>query len=288
LKPFYQTIKISVFITLACFASVTCAEEADAASDAAKAGVQVGIERQRSAVAGYLSLDIAGQAVDASYLASLTATEHGAVLVLHDAGAGFDSRGIIETLKQLLPNAGWSVMTVALDYPQQANVFLADDKTEPEIAVTDSTMGAADALEETNIRVTNDQRIDAAVNYLQEKTPQQVVIIGHRQGALTALPMIIKERGIDAFISLALQTSETNMETLPNTIPWLDIVAPESEQQALRSAVLRNAYMKQNNMMGYSQRLITGAGPDFSGQLEPLKSIIHNWLYAQFVKSGQN
>lgn len=247
--------------------------------------------RQNGEPDGYLTLPVGDASIDAAFIPDRLGKSYGKVLILHDSNAGIDSPGLVNTLRQGLPEAGWTTMTVALTYPAQANIHLsanAASAAQPTIAASeaaaslpDETQTSQDTTEEQNLLSPPDNaaRISAALAYLNARQPGTTVVvaIGEAASLTDALAGQLGEKRGLIWIRPDLELTE-----LPAIMPILDI-APTVPGRTNREAVARRVFMKQQQVTTYDQRQITGADYRFYGFEPSVLSYVRGWLTKQFV-----
>lgn len=245
----------------------------------------------------FVELTVADQSVPALYRTDQSGRHYGAVLLLHDKNGAIDSSGPLTAMRQLLPEHGWSVMTVALSH--QGEKLLQEDETELETNLEDENAEEDNPSPDTNdeaeepteaaidtLPVADIQRIQAAVMHMQTDNPQQLIVAGVGAGALQAI-QAIATLPVPAAGLVIIQTptlDDDGQSALSNTlVPILDITmarAPGTLQKAARS---RAATMKRIQHAGYSQRRLAGTDAQNYAQRELIAIMTRNWLYQRYI-----
>lgn len=240
----------------------------------------------------YVELTVADESVSALYRTDQTGRDYGGILLLHDRNGAIDSSGPVSALRQLLPEHGWSVITVALshraepDPPEDETTEDAENTVNDKDLPTEQTDTPPTESDTANMPVSDIQRIQAAVMHMQADNPQQLILAGVGAGALEAiksiasLPMpaaglvVIQTPELDALAQNALESA---------FIPVLDITAGNARQTFQKAAHARAAMMARNQHKGYSQRRLAGANEQFYSQSEAVARMTRNWLYQRFI-----
>lgn len=272
--------------------------------------------RQSEPIKGLQLLMVAGQEVEATYLEETLGETHGAILLLHDLGEDLESRGVITPLRHQLLQYGWSTFTVRLDYPYTANILLATD-SKPDEETTKAMESVASPKDESGVtpakptidndadptttnvanqeegdtllRVSNIQRVEAAIAFLKAKDIEQLILIGHGHGGLIAISeSSISPALIAGLVLVGTPALEKGDEFGKISLPILDIYGDQGLQGVDAAVKARKVLMKRNKHSGYTEREIIGANHEFYG-LEPLLvSTIRGWLHATFVKQEES
>ncbi len=272
--------------------------------------------RQSEPIKGFQLLMVTGQEVEATYLEETLGETRGAILLLHDLGEDFESRGVITPLRHQLLQYGWSTLTVRLDYPYKANILLATDSN-PDKETTTAMESVASPKDESGVTpakltidndadpsttnetkkeegdsslpVSNIQRVEAAIAFLKAKGIENLILIGHGHGGLIA----IKESSISpalvaGLILVGTPTLENDDEFGKISLPILDIYGDQGLQGVDAAVKARKVLMKRNKHSGYTEREIIGANHEFYGLQPLLVSTIRGWLHATFVKQEES
>lgn len=246
-------------------------------------------------IAGHFVLEVEHSRVDATYLTETLGKSRGAILILHDAGGGLDSRGVVAALRHALPGSGWSVMTVALDYVHDAAVDAAptapaegaETATSGSVTDDDAAPGASDAAPAGRaLPPANAGRIGAAIAHLRAKTgAQPLIVIGHGRGAEQALALLDLHDELDGLVLITAPADSAALLSLPASVAVLDVVADGVLLQQ-PGAVERRAEMRRAQRALYSQRHLPSSQPALTGFERPLVSIVRAWLQRHFVDTA--
>ena len=252
--------------------------------------------RQISPIYGFQALTVAGQEIDATYIEETFGKRHGAVVLLHDQNEQIDSSGVVTTLRHHLPDSGWSTLTVSLNFPFEPDILLSTSlettqdkdskglsaqKTQTEDKSTDSEQVASKSLPP----ISNQQRIEAAVAFLQTKDIKQIVFIGHGQGGVVAVD-IMNTIAIPIFglVMVGTPALATKEQLLSMCQPILDIYGGQELSNVSKAVKDRKIEMKREANTNYSERKIDGANHDFDGLQLMLTSTIRGWLKTSFLE----
>jgi Protein of unknown function (DUF3530) len=251
------------------------------------------ILQQGGRVQGDLSLLVEGTDIAATLLPGRLGKTHGKVLILHDSNGGIDSPGLIRTLRQGLPDAGWTTMTVALTYPLESEIYLATTAAsaiEPAVAASEAVATApvdepASETAAENASPDNISRVLAALAYLETQQPGDTVILTVGKAAQLLDSLVGQTPGPAGLIWIR---PELELDSLPEIMPVLDI-APEAAGQINERAMARRIFMQQQEEdVDYAQRRITGAGYGFYGFEKQVLGYVRGWLSKQFVNEEEN
>ena len=250
--------------------------------------------RETGHVEGYMSLPVGDAAVDATFIPDKLGAAYGKVLILHDSGGSIDSRDIIHTIRTALPEAGWSTMTVALEFELTPRLYLSPaelTETIPATAISEEqpeqaaeTTAAADDVLQQDVENTNASRVSTALAYLNAQQPGPTVLMA-LGGSAELGNAIVSQAGEQR--GLIWVRPDLSLSELPDADFILDI-AGEALGVTNNQAQSRRVLMRKNNMTGYSQRLITGADYPFSGLEQTVLTYVRAWLNRHFVTEGKN
>lgn len=257
---------------------------------------EASILRQSGVINGYLTLPVGDTSIDATLIPDRSGDSFGKVLILHDSHADIDSPGVVNILREGLPDAGWTTMTVALSYPIEPQIYLsanAASTAEPAVAASAAVASLPEKTETTEESVEDDSitpapdntaRIAAALAYLNAQQPGVTVVVALGEAAqLTdALVGQLGEQSGLVWVRPQLELKESPLIT-----PILDI-APTIPGRSNREATARRVFMQQQQVSSYSQRLISGAGYRFYGFEPRVLSYVRAWLSKQYVTEEQS
>lgn len=237
-------------------------------------------------------LDIPSGKFFSLYTEDTTGTLQGAAIILHTLGSHPDWSEVVAPVRKALPEYGWSTLSIQMPVmpmsePVDRHAVLFDEIAE---------------------------RIQAAVNYLQSKGINNIVLIGHGLGAAMGAAFLAanEESGIKAFVGISITTyqgldprmySPASLENIK--LPVLDIygsrdldnvtlankaraiaarkaAAAVTQNQELtpfeQSATAQAAFSKKSGFISYRQFEITGADHSFRGFEDLLSKRIVGWL----------
>lgn len=282
-------LKTSLTVLLLVVFSVVLAGAADEAS---QEGAFSSL-RETGHVEGYMSLPVGDTAVDATFIRDKLGTAYGKLLILHDSDGGIDSRDIVHTIRTALPEAGWSTMTVALEFDITPQIYPSPTESTQSTSATANSdeqteqpaesKAAPDETPQQEMENTNASRVSTALAYLNAQQPGPTVVMA--LGATAELGNIVvgqlgEQRGL-IWVRPDMPLSE------PPDVDFILDIAADSVGVKNEQAQSRRVLMRRNNMTGYSQRLITGADHQFSGFEQTVLTYVRAWLNRHFV-SGVN
>lgn len=246
-----------------------------------------------STTADYIELTVTEASVPALYRIDRSGRNYGAVLLLHDKNGAMDSRGPVSALRRLLPEHGWSVMSVTLSHqetPMMSDPTPADasDDQNPAEQTTSSedTSDSAPQPDTSLTPVADSQRIQAAIAHMQADNPKRLILAGMGAGALEAIRSMaslpVPPAGLVIISGPAIAEQDRNILT-NLALPVLDITAGSAREPLKRAARERTTMMKRIQHDGYSQRTVAGANAAFYTQREMVARLVRNWLYQRFI-----
>lgn len=311
----FQAILLSLLVLFLLPLSVIAADEADlAVNDTAPADAALMTPesdhimiRQTEPITGFQPLTVAGKEISATFLEETIGESHGAIVLFHDQGEDLESRGVVTPLRHEMLQYGWSTLSLMLDYPFTPNILLA---IVPETAAsTDTSPAASEAKDEATITdadsakmdgsktdqpvvlppVSNKQRIEAAVAFLNAKGINRIIFVGHGRGGIVAInELSTLTTPISALVLVGTPALANNDEFKTFNQPILDIYGDQDLDGVSTAVNDRKVVMKRANNIRYTSREIIGANHVFYG-LEPmLISTVRGWLHATFVKQEKS
>lgn len=274
------------WLLLMCFVSSVQVASAGADADSRQFSIN-------SPPVDYIELTVAETSVPALYRTDRSGRHYGAVLLLHDKNGAMDSRGPVSALRRLLPEHGWSVMSVALSYqkapatPEPTPVDASDEQNPTEQTTDSADTPEAAAQPATRLTpVADSQRIQAAIAHMQADNPKRLILAGMGAGALQAIRSLASlpapPAGLVMISSPAIAEQDKNILT-NLALPVLDITAGNARAALKRAARDRITMMKRIQRDGYSQRTMAGADAAFYTQREMVAKQVRNWLYQRFI-----
>ncbi|MCK4743142.1 MAG: DUF3530 family protein [Sulfuriflexus sp.] len=188
----------------------------------------------------------------------------GAVLLLHGSGVHPNWPDIIQPLRSELPEHGWTTLSIQMP-------ILANDAKYVEYA---PLMKEAPA------------RIDAAINYLNSKFYQNIIIVAHSLGNTMANSYLIKSsKRVRAYVAIGMDAYDggpvelNNAKYLANiNLPILDIYGSQDLDGVLSTTKQRQQAARKAENENYRQIEVLGANHFFNGQEEELIRQVKSWL----------
>ena len=185
-----------------------------------------------------------------------------AAILLHDAGEHPDQRPLIHELRNLLPQHGWS--SLSLQMPLR----------EPDANLVDYYALFDEAS----------QRITEGVRFLQDKKIERVALIGHGVGAMIAIYALNRQPTIaNAVVTIGLPLikqplTPVQMDDLIKglSIPFLDLYAEFDLTEVTDSARDRRLLSQENPM--YRQVRLEGENHAYRADPGLVGKRIYSWL----------
>lgn len=193
--------------------------------------------------------------------------KRGGVILLHGMGAHPDWPEVIAPLRQGLPEAGWATLSIQMP--------ILDNEAEIGRYIPLFPEG--------------DERIAAAIAYLQTQNILNIVLIGHSLGAAMASAYLAagspESKNVRAFVGIGMNQyddpaapAHTPASLAKITLPVLDLFGQLDNAGVLASAPARAAAAKHAGNKDYLQVQMPGADHFFRGQDTALVSRISGWL----------
>lgn len=193
-----------------------------------------------------------------------TATATKGVILLHGSGVHPDWQTVIYPLRVDLTEHG--LHTLSIQMPVLANDAQPRDYIQLFPQVT--------------------SRIDAAINFLQEREINEVYLIGHSLGAaMGAYYLSTTQADLKGFIAIGLSSGieNTAMDTLAHmtaiSVPMLDLYGSEDLEDVVKSAAQR--HQAANPAIPYQQIKVDGADHFFDGEETELLKNTLTWIKDQ-------
>jgi len=256
--------------------------------------------RQTSSVKGYQPLTVAGEEINAAYLEETLGERHGAIVFLHDKGEQFESQGVVTPLRHALPEYGWSTLTLAFDYPYEPKILLslidASGAQEQEPIVEEASQENKGSAVETPTEelaslpaISNQDRIQAALAFLQAKNVKRVIFLGHGAGGDMAIDLLDTIKTPVSALILVGATAQPENEVFNQfNFPILDIYGTKDLDAVPDAVQYRKTLMKRVGNTQYQVRRMEGADHIFLGLDAPLIATVNGWLRKQFVEQADN
>ncbi len=239
-----------------------------------------------------------------------TAEPKGAVIIIPGAGETADWPQAIGPLRQKLPDAKWSSLSITL--PDLQSDAIAPRVVEPvaapkapETGSKDATTaqpieqaagGEAEVVDQVAADTVEEQekadgerifaRIDAAIAYAEQQSARNIVVLGHGTGAYWAARYLSEKQTaqVEKFVMVDAQTPAKAKPALAELTPTLKL--PTADIFYMDKALDRNAALER---MQASKRLKTSAFsqvalqalPDKKAEQEQLIRRVRGWLNPQ-------
>ncbi len=256
--------------------------------------------RQTSKVRGYQPLTVVGQEIDAAYIEETLGVRHGAIILLHDKGEKFESHGVITPLRHSLPEYGWSTLTLSFHYPFEPNILLSsqqEDSSEEPTDLVDEQVATDAPEDELEVEaegvvlppISNQERIQAALAFLQAKDIKRILFLGHGAGGDLAIELLDTIKTPVSALILIGSTAMPENEVFDRfNFPIFDIYGTSDLAGVPAAIKHRKVAMKRVNNSRYQVRRIVGADHVFSGLEVTLTATINGWLRTTFVEQADN
>jgi pimeloyl-ACP methyl ester carboxylesterase len=239
-----------------------------------------------------------------------TAEPKGAVIIIPGAGETADWPQAIGPLRQKLPDAKWSSLSITL--PDLQSDAIAPRVVEPAAApkapetgskdattaqpIEQAAGGEAEVADQVAADTVEEQekadgerifaRIDAAIAYAEQQSARSIVVLGHGTGAYWAARYLSEKQTaqVEKFVMVDAQTPAKAKPALAELTPTLKL--PTADIFYMDKALDRNAALER---MQASKRLKTSAFsqvalqalPDKKAEQEQLIRRVRGWLNPQ-------
>ncbi|WP_053124385.1 alpha/beta hydrolase family protein [Pseudomonas sp. P1.31] len=239
-----------------------------------------------------------------------TAEPKGAVIIIPGAGETADWPQAIGPLRQKLPDAKWSSLSITL--PDLQSDAIAPRVVEPAAApkapetgskdattaqpIEQAAGGEAEVADQVAADTVEEQekadgerifaRIDAAIAYAEQQSARSIVVLGHGTGAYWAARYLSEKQTaqVEKFVMVDAQTPAKAKPALAELTPTLKL--PTADIFYMDKALDRNAALER---MQASKRLKTSAFsqvalqalPDKKAEQEQLFRRVRGWLNPQ-------
>ncbi|MFJ5286343.1 alpha/beta hydrolase family protein [Pseudomonas sp. NPDC088429] len=241
-----------------------------------------------------------------------TAEPKGAVIIIPGAGETADWPQAIGPLRQKLPDAKWSSLSITL--PDLQSDAIAPRVVEPAAApkapetgskdattaqpIEQAAGGEAEVVDQVAADTVEEQekadgerifaRIDAAIAYAEQQSARSIVVLGHGTGAYWAARYLSEKQTaqVEKFVMVDAQTPAKAKPALAELTPTLKL--PTADIFYMDKALDRNAALER---MQASKRLKTSAFsqvalqalPDKKAEQEQLVRRVRGWLNPQYT-----
>ncbi len=208
------------------------------------------------------------QAGGAKFLSIYTENEldtaKGAVILLHGSGVHPNWPDIIQPLRSELPAYGWATLSIQMP-------ILANDAKYSEYAPLIKEVPA---------------RINAAIDFLNTKLYQNIIIVAHSLGTNMANSYLANnDKRVRAYVAIGMGGENSGPNELNNikylekiTLPLLDIYGSEDLDSVLGTVKQRKQALRKAGNEDYRQVSVLGANHFFNGLDTELIRHIKSWL----------
>jgi dienelactone hydrolase len=242
-----------------------------------------------------------------------TAEPKGAVIIIPGAGETVDWPQAISPLRNKLPDAEWSSLSITL--PDLQSDAIAPRVAEvpptikaPETGSKDSTTatpieqaasGEADVADKAVVETTEEQskadaerifaRIDAAIAFAEQQSARRIVVLGHGTGAYWAARYLSEKQPsqVEKFVMVAAQTPAASKPELVELTPTLKL--PTADLFYMDKPLDRNAALarlqasKRLKTSAFSQVSLKALPGNTKAEQEQLFRRVRGWLNPQPV-----
>jgi predicted esterase len=185
-----------------------------------------------------------------------------AVIVMHGTGVHPDWQQVVQPLRVGLTERSWNTLSIQMP-------VLANEAKDEEYAVLYDEVAP---------------RINAAIKYLKDNGSNNIVLIGHSQGAtMAAYYLTTSKQGIKGFVAIGMSAIEAlpamnSIKALEKiNIPVLDLYGTEDLVTVISAIESRAAAAKKAGNKNFSQKQITG-NHFYDGQEDSLVKTVAEWL----------
>ncbi|MFJ2688260.1 alpha/beta hydrolase family protein [Pseudomonas sp. NPDC087342] len=242
-----------------------------------------------------------------------TADPRGAVIIIPGAGETVDWPQAISPLRNKLPDAEWSSLSITL--PDLQSDAIAPRVVEvpptikaPDTGSKDSTTatpieqaasGESDIADKAVVETNEEQskadaerifaRIDAAIAYAEQQSARRIVVLGHGTGAYWAARYLSERQPsqVEKFVMVAAQTPLTVQPPLAELTPTLKLPTADlfyKDKPLDRSAALeRMQASKRLKTSAFSQVSLKALPGNAQAEQEQLFRRVRGWLNPQPV-----
>jgi len=188
----------------------------------------------------------------------------GAALILHGRGANPDWMDVIHPLRTRLPEYGWETLSIQLPIASEGA-----NQAEWQATIGESLT-----------------RLSAALDFLEQRGIQNIVLISHSFGNFAAARFLgeNKPQSVRAWVAIGMSlgdpSADIDMRTLLSAIqiPVLDLFGEDDLPDVLESRGTRYSTARDAGNEAYQQRKIPSADHFFTGQDELLINTVRAWL----------
>jgi len=186
-----------------------------------------------------------------------------AVIVMHGTGIHPDWQQVIQPLRVGLTEHNWNTLSIQMpilpneaEYPEYAPLY---DEVAP--------------------------RINAAIKYLQDNGTNNIVLIGHSQGAaMTAYYLSTSKQDVNGFVAIGMASfaDDPRMNSIKAlekiNVPVLDLYGDEDLETILNTSGARAESANKGGNKNYTQVKLSGSNHFFDGKEDELVESVAEWL----------
>ena len=186
-----------------------------------------------------------------------------AVIVMHGTGIHPDWQQVIQPLRVGLTEHNWNTLSIQMpilpneaEYPEYAPLY---DEVAP--------------------------RINAAIKYLLDNGSNNIVLIGHSQGAaMTAYYLSTPKQDVNGFVAIGMASfaDDPRMNSIKAlemiNVPVLDLYGDEDLELVRNSSRARAESAKKAGNKNYTQVKLSGSNHFFDGKEDELVESVAGWL----------
>ncbi len=200
----------------------------------------------------------------AIYTPSETKKVLGGVILAHGLGVHPNWNDVILPLRSELPNYGWATLSI------QMPILTNDAQLKDYIPLFDEVPA----------------RFDAAVQFLNNKNINNIVIVAHSLGSVMSVYYLSQKpkKPIQALVAIGMSSLKFDdklnaVKSLSQLkLPILDLYGSRDLELVIKSATARARAAKRAENRNYSQTEVIGADHFFTQMDKPLISKVRSWL----------
>ena len=186
-----------------------------------------------------------------------------AVIVMHGTGIHPDWQQVVQPLRVGLTEYNWNTLSIQMP-------VLANEAEYPEYAPLYDEVAP---------------RINAAIKYLQDNGSDNIVLIGHSQGAaMTAYYLSTSRQDVNGFVAIGMASfaDDPRMNIIRAlekiNVPVLDLYGDEDLELVRDGSRARAESAKKAGNKNYTQVELSGSNHFFDGNEDELVESVAGWL----------
>lgn len=186
-----------------------------------------------------------------------------AVIVMHGTGIHPDWQQVVQPLRVGLTEHNWNTLAIQMPILQNEAEYAEYAPLYDEVA----------------------PRINAALDYLKENGAQQIVLIGHSQGAtMGAYYLSTSKQDVNGFVAIGMGVfaDDPRMDSIKSLqsikVPVLDLYGDDDLEPIMKSVEERAAAAKKAGNSNFTQVELAGSNHFFDGKEEELVEAVADWL----------